>query len=145
MMEMKNLYTGGSMICSYSHFLKQRSTQAFTLSAMVIPRLVGRSEQARIAVAKTDIESNISTGLKMYELDNGFFPSTSQGLEALLNRPATSPMPENWNGPYIEKIPQDPWGNAYTYISPGKNRPDYDLYSKGKDSASDADDITNWK
>lgn len=115
------------------------------LAAMVIPRLSGRSEQAKVAVAKSDIESLLPTALKLYELDNGFFPSTSQGLEALLAPPSTSPVPNNWNGPYIEKKPIDPWGRPYKYVAPGKHRVDYDLFSQGKDDKKDTDDITNWE
>lgn len=115
------------------------------LSAMVVPRLVGRSEQAKVAVAKADIESHVPTALKLFELDNGFFPTTSQGLGALRTRPAVSPFPGNWNGPYLEKDPVDPWGNPYEYMSPGKLRPDFDIYSKGRDVTSPDDDITNWK
>lgn len=118
-----------------------------TLSAMVVPRLSGRSEQARQAAAKADIEVNIPTALKLYELDNGFPPTTDQGLNALLQKPTTTPMPENWNGPYLEKLPVDPWGRPYQYQSPGTNRPhDYDLSSLGKDPKPDAssDDVANW-
>ncbi|MBF0385981.1 MAG: type II secretion system major pseudopilin GspG [Candidatus Omnitrophica bacterium] len=115
------------------------------LSAMVIPRLAGRSEQAKVSVARSDIEAHLSTALKLYELDNGTFPTTAQGLSALREKPNMPPVPDSWNGPYIEKDPVDPWGNPYVYSSPGKNRPDYDLFSKGKDSASETDDITNWK
>ncbi len=115
------------------------------LSAMVIPRLAGRSEQAKLSVAKSDIEAHLSTALKLYELDNGNFPTSSQGLLALRSKPTNPPVPQNWNGPYIEKDPVDPWGNMYGYVSPGKNRPDYDLFSKGKDPNSEEDDITNWK
>ena len=114
------------------------------LSAMVIPRLVGRSEQAKISVAESDIDAHLATALKLYELDNGYFPTTTQGLEALRAKPAVSPLPKSWNGPYIEKDPLDPWGNPYVYISPGKKRPDYDLYSKGVDDGSSEDDVTNW-
>ncbi len=114
------------------------------LSAMVIPRLVGRSESAKVSVARSDIDAHLSTALKLYELDNGNFPSTSQGLQALLSKPSSSPTPQNWNGPYIEKEPLDPWSRPYLYSSPGKHRPDYDLYSKGKDENSDQDDIANW-
>ncbi len=118
-----------------------------TLSAMVVPRLTGRSDQARQAAAKADIEVNIPTALKLYELDNGFFPATSQGLNALLQKPTTAPIPENWNGPYLEKQPIDPWGRPYQYQSPGVHRQhDYDLYSLGKDAKPDVtkDDIVNW-
>ena len=114
------------------------------LSAMVIPRLVGRSESAKVSVAHSDIDAHLATALKLYELDNGNFPTTSQGLQALLSKPSSSPSPQNWNGPYIEKEPIDPWGRPYLYTSPGKHRPDYDLYSKGKDENSEQDDITNW-
>jgi len=116
-----------------------------SLAAMIIPRLSGRSEQAKNSVAKTDIEANISTALKLYEIDTGGFPTTTQGLMALRKKPTASPIPKNWNGPYIEKDPLDPWGRYYRYTSPGDHRSDYDLYSQGKDEASDADDITNWQ
>ena len=113
------------------------------LVAMVMPRLAGRSEQARIAAAKADINSNIATGLKLYELDNGTFPTTDQGLNALVTAPSTA---KNWNGPYIEKKPLDPWGHEYQYESPGSHRQhDYDLYSLGKDGQASADDIANWE
>ena len=115
------------------------------LSAMIIPRLAGRGEQAKIKIAKSDIESNLPTGLKLYELDNGIFPSTAQGLSALRTRPATNPIPQNWNGPYLEREPLDPWGHTYVYASPGEHRSDYDLSSKGKDETSDKDDILNWQ
>ena len=115
------------------------------LAAMIVPRLSGRSEQAKAAVAKADIQGNIATGLKLYELDNGMFPTSAQGLAALREKPSTSPLPKSWNGPYLEKDPIDPWGNPYVYASPGTHRPDYDLYSKGKDPDSAQDDITNWQ
>lgn len=115
------------------------------LAMMVVPRLSGRSEQAKIAVARADVEATLATALKLYELDNGNFPTTSQGLEALRVQPTSSPVPKNWNGPYVEKNPMDPWGNSYEYRSPGEHRSDYDLYSKGKDPNSDEDDITNWE
>ncbi len=115
------------------------------LAAMVVPRMSGRSEQAKKAIAKTDIESHLSTALKLYELDNGNFPSTAQGLEALMKETKTGPVPTIWNGPYLEKKPIDPWGNPYVYKSPGEHRRDYDLSSKGKDATSDDDDIVNWE
>jgi general secretion pathway protein G len=115
------------------------------LSAMIIPRLTGRSEQAKVSVAKSDIEAHLATALKLYELDNGSFPTTAQGLMALRQRPSTNPLPKNWNGPYIERDPLDPWGRPYMYASPGDHRTDYDLYSKGKNESSDDDDIKNWQ
>ncbi|HTZ11323.1 MAG TPA: type II secretion system major pseudopilin GspG [Candidatus Margulisiibacteriota bacterium] len=113
------------------------------LVAMVMPRLTGRSEQARITAARADVQANIATALKMYEIDNGSFPSTEDGLNALLTKPGSV---SNWNGPYLEKKPIDPWGREYKYKSPGEHRSaDYDLYSLGKDGVESADDITNWQ
>ena len=113
------------------------------LVAMVLPRLVGRSEQARAAAAQADISSNIATALKLCELDTGSYPVGDQGLQALLVKPGNI---KNWNGPYLEKKPLDPWGREYQYKSPGTHRPqDYDLYSLGKDGQVSADDITNWE
>jgi len=73
-----------------------------SLTAMVVPRLTGRGEQVREGVARADIKINIPTALKLYELDNGMYPSSQQGLEALVEKPTTEPIPRNWNGPYIE-------------------------------------------
>jgi len=117
------------------------------LAAMVVPRLTGRSEQARVAVAEADINLNIATGLKLYELDNGTFPSTEQGLEALLEEPGSEPTPINWQGPYLQKEPIDPWGNSYDYRYPGTNNPSgYDLFSIGKDRTEGTeDDVANWR
>lgn len=113
------------------------------LVAMVMPRLTGRSEQARAAVAEADIRANIATALKLYELDNGSFPSTEEGLNALLNKPGSA---MNWSGPYLEKKPIDPWGREYKYKCPGDHRTaDYDLYSLGRDGAESNDDVKNWE
>ena len=113
------------------------------LVAMVLPRLAGRSEQARSAAAQADISSNIATALKLYELDSGSYPAGDQGLQSLLVKPGNI---KNWNGPYLEKKPLDPWGREYQYKSPGTHRPqDYDLSSSGKDGQPSADDITNWE
>src|SRR5476649_2611909 len=92
------------------------------LAAMIIPRLSGRGEEAKVKVAKSDIDANLATALKLYELDNGSFPTSIQGLSALRTKPTTNPIPENWNGPYVEKEPLDPWGHAYVYVSPGEHR-----------------------
>lgn len=113
------------------------------LVAMAMPRFTGRGEQARIAAAQADIQANIATALKLYELDNGAFPGSEEGLNALLNKPASA---SNWNGPYLEKKPIDPWGREYKYKSPGDHRSDYDLYSLGKDGQEGtADDVKNWE
>lgn len=117
------------------------------LAGMVVPRLSGRSEQAKVNVAKADISSNIAMALKLYDLDNGNFPSIEQGLNALLTKPSSNPIPLNWNGPYLEKRPLDPWNNLYRYRCPGVHNPtSYDLYSLGKDGIEGTgDDIGNWE
>jgi general secretion pathway protein G len=113
------------------------------LVAMVMPRLTGRGEQARVAAAKADINANIATALKLYELDNGAFPTTEEGLNALLTKPSSA---RNWNGPYLERKPIDPWGREYEYKCPGEHRSqDYDLYSLGRDGVASEDDVTNWE
>ena len=113
------------------------------LIAMVVPRMSGRSEQARIAVAKADVDLNIATALKLYELDNGVFPTTEEGLDALLTAPASA---TNWKSPYLEKKILDPWGKPYQYRCPGTHRTyDYDLYSLGKDGVESQDDVVNWQ
>ncbi|MDD5356402.1 MAG: type II secretion system major pseudopilin GspG, partial [Candidatus Omnitrophica bacterium] len=76
---------------------------------MVVPRLAGRSDEARKAAAQADIEANIAIALDLYELDNGCYPTTEQGLSALVKKPSSSPMPANWRGPYLKKEPRDPW------------------------------------
>lgn len=117
------------------------------LAAMVIPNMSGRGSQARIAAAKVDIEANLMTVLDLYELDNGRYPTTEQGLEALIREPTLSPLPNNWNGPYLKKknIPTDPWGKEYVYVSPGvKNFESFDISSYGMDGVESEDDIVNW-
>ncbi|MDD4957069.1 MAG: type II secretion system major pseudopilin GspG [Candidatus Omnitrophica bacterium] len=115
------------------------------LASMVVPRLTGRSEKAKEAIARADITANIPTALKLYELDNGSFPATEQGLKSLLEKPRTPPMPRNWSGPYVEgKNLMDPWGREYMYRYPGSHGTDYDLYSLGKNGVDDETNITNW-
>lgn len=117
------------------------------LAAMVVPNLSGRSEQARISAASADIEANLTAALDLYEIDSGRYPTTEQGLKALLVKPTATPAPNNWNGPYLKKkkIPQDPWGNDYIYAAPGTHNDDsFDLSSVGPDGIASGDDITNW-
>lgn len=112
------------------------------LAAMVVPRLTGRSEKAKAATARADIRANISTALKMYEIDMGAFPTTEQGLGALSTSPGGA---STWSGPYTEKSPVDPWGRPYQYKNPGvHNQTGYDLYSLGHDGVESDDDIGNW-
>ena len=113
------------------------------LAAMIVPKLAGRSEEARRSVAQADVELNLSTALKMYELDNGVFPTTEEGLAALLTAPGSA---RNWKGPYLDKTPLDPWGRTYQYKSPGTHRPhDYDLFTLGRDGVEGNDDVVNWQ
>lgn len=115
-----------------------------SLAAMVIPRLAGRGQKARVTIAQVDIDANIASALKLYELDNGLFPTTDQGLKALLQRPVSAPAPIHWSGPYLEKEPLDPWGRPYQYRSPGSSGRAYDLYSFGQDEANQDAWIKNW-
>ncbi|BCS55698.1 type II secretion system major pseudopilin GspG [Geobacter sp. SVR] len=106
------------------------------LAALVGPRLMGRTDDAKITDAKVQIK-NIETALKLYKLDNGTFPSTEQGLSALVTKPTVGTIPNNYKSEgYLEskKVPKDPWGNDYIYISPGEQG-DYDLLSYGADGA----------
>lgn len=107
------------------------------LASMVLPRFVGRSEQARQAAASADINASIATALDMYELDNGQYPDK---LDDLITKPSGA---LNWNGPYLKKKPVDPWGREYIY-KPTTDKRDYELISYGKDGvAGGGDDISN--
>ncbi len=104
------------------------------LAGLVAPQILGRVSDARVTTAKTQIEL-LGVALENYRLDNGLYPSTQQGLEALRTRPVTGPEVRNWRGPYLKKaVPADPWGRAYIYKSPGdKDRTGYDLQTFGRD------------
>ena len=104
------------------------------VAAMIVPNVIGRPNEARVAVAKTDIRA-ISSALELYRLDNRTYPTTSQGLAALVRRPTSPPEPSNWvQGGYLPEDPTDPWGNAYLYRSPGDTA-NFDLISLGADGA----------
>ncbi|AGH85638.1 MULTISPECIES: type II secretion system major pseudopilin GspG [Ralstonia solanacearum species complex] len=117
------------------------------LAALVVPKIMSRPDEARIIAAKQDIAS-ISQALKLYRLDNGRYPTTEQGLAALVTKPTTEPVPNNWKGGgYLERLPKDPWGHPYQYLNPGV-RGEVDIFSYGADgqpggTANDAD-IGNW-
>ncbi len=118
------------------------------LAAMVAPKILNRPDQAKVTVARSDIET-ISQALELYRLDNGFYPSTDQGLDALVSKPSLSPEPRNWNPEgYLKKSPLDPWGRPYLYIQPG-NHGKYDLYSLGADGREGGEGINatigNWE
>ena len=117
------------------------------LVALVAPNIMGRGDEARVTAAKTQLR-NISAALDLYRLDNSHYPSTEQGLEALVEKPTGTPEPSNWNPEgYMNAVPQDPWGNAYQYVQPGSEGP-YDLYSYGADGREGGEglnaDISIW-
>ena len=119
------------------------------LAVLVAPKIIGRSDDAKIADAKIQIR-NFETALKLYKLDNGVFPGTEQGLQALVDKPASGVIPKKYReGGYLEnrEIPQDPWGNDFVYISPGQHG-DYDLYSFGADGVKGGEgkdaDVESW-
>jgi general secretion pathway protein G len=113
------------------------------LAGIVVPKFMGRSEQARIASAQTTI-SNVGTALEAFEVDNGRYPTTAEGLKALVEQPAGL---DNWKGPYLKTDPGiDPWKNAFIYKSPGDHdTKGFDLYSAGPNGQEgDTDDLTSW-
>lgn len=100
------------------------------LATLIMPRIMSRPEEARIVKAKQDIRS-IESALELYRLDNGFYPSTDQGLAALVKQPASDPIPPNWKKDgYLKKVPMDPWGKPYQYSNPGSHG-DIDIFSEG--------------
>jgi len=113
------------------------------LAAVIVPRIMDRPDQARIIKAQQDIRT-LETMLKAYRLDNYTYPSTDQGLEALVDKPTGAPEPRNWKaGGYLDRLPNDPWGSPYHYLQPGQHG-EFDLYSVGPDPHSSDDDIANW-
>lgn len=113
------------------------------LAMIIVPRFTGRTEQARAVSARTTI-ANLEMALDAFEIDTGRYPTTEEGLEALVEQP---PLVDNWRGPYIRRgVPLDPWGNPYIYRSPGDyNTFSYDLFSYGPDGREGGgDDIDNW-
>ena len=120
------------------------------LAGLIVPRIMERPEEARRAKARMQIES-LETTLKLYKLDNGSYPTTEQGLQALVAPPSVGNLPRNWReGGYLEKgkVPKDPWGNDYIYLSPGTNG-EYDIISYGMDGELGGEgkneDITSWE
>ena len=115
------------------------------LAVLVVPRVVGRTDDARAVAAKQDVAA-VMQALKLYRLDNGRYPSTEQGLAALVSKPQSQPAPSNWQK-YLDKVPKDPWGNVYHYLNPGV-RGEIDVFSLGADAqpgGSGADtDVGSW-
>lgn len=147
-----------------------RSTQGFTfieimvviailaiLAALVVPRIMGRTDEAKRTAAKVQIR-NIEGALQLYKLDNGVYPTTEQGLKALIEKPSVGVVPKKWKlGGYLPSIPEDPWGNQYKYLSPGpvqqgqfgqQIKADYEITSYATDGEAGGEginaDITNW-
>jgi len=117
------------------------------LAALVVPNIMSRPEEARLMKVQQDIRA-IEAALKLYKLDNYHYPTTEQGLEALVTEPNTPPQPRQWkSGGYLQRVPLDPWGFPYNYLSPGEHG-EFDLYSLGADGqpgGNDANaDMGNW-
>lgn len=120
------------------------------LASLIVPRLMGRTDDAKIVKAKVQIQS-LETALKLYKLDNGMYPDTEQGLQALVEPPETGVLPKKWKkGGYLEKgrVPKDPWENEFIYLSPGVHD-DFDIISYGADGVSGGEDknsdINSWE
>ena len=117
------------------------------LAALIVPKVMNRPDEARIVAAKQDIAA-LSQALKLYRLDNRRYPTTEQGLQALVQKPTIAPIPDNWKtGGYLERLPKDPWGAPYQYLAPGVHG-EIDVFSFGGDGqaggeGSDAD-VGNW-
>lgn len=118
------------------------------LAALVVPKLMGRADDARIAAAKQDI-STMMQALKLYKLDNQRYPTSEQGLSALINKPSAGPAANGWkSGGYLDKLPKDPWGNPYQFLSPGI-KGEVDIFTLGADGqlggAGNDADIGSWE
>ncbi len=118
------------------------------LAAIVVPRIMDRPEQARRVKARQDIRI-LENALRLYKLDNYRYPTTDQGLEALVEKPSTEPVPRKWkDGGYIDRLPKDPWGFSYRYLNPGVHG-EIDIYSPGADGKPGGEgidaDIGNWQ
>jgi general secretion pathway protein G len=118
------------------------------LGALVVPKLLGRTGESRVAAAKVDI-ATLKQALNLYKLDNQRYPTTDQGLQALMQKPTSGPAATGWKaGGYLEKLPKDPWGNPYQYLSPGIHG-EVDVFSLGADGqpggAGEDADIGSWE
>lgn len=117
------------------------------LAALIVPKIMSRPDEARVVAAKQDI-ATIVQALKLYRLDNTRYPTSEQGLAALVSRPTVAPVPPNWKaGGYLERLPKDPWGNPYLYLNPGI-RGEIDVFSFGADGVAGGEgfdtDIGSW-
>ena len=116
------------------------------LAALIVPRIMDRPDQARVVAARNDVRA-IEAALNLYRLDNGVYPSTEQGLQALVQKPASGNVPRNWTRPYLDRLPKDPWQNDYQYLSPGLHG-EIDVWSQGSDGQPGGEgyaaDIGTW-
>jgi general secretion pathway protein G len=117
------------------------------LAALVVPKVMSRPDEARIVAAKQDVMS-LQQALKLYRLDNKAYPTTEQGLGALVQKPTVAPLPSNWKSDgYLDRLPQDPWGHPYQYLHPGVHG-EVDIFSFGADGMAGGDgndaDIGSW-
>ncbi len=117
------------------------------LAVLVVPKIISRPDEARVLAARQDV-ATLMQALKLYRLDNQRYPATEQGLQALVTKPATAPIPLNWkSGGYLERLPNDPWGNPCQYLNPGTHG-EIDVYSFGADGAPGGEgndaDIGSW-
>lgn len=113
------------------------------LAGVVAPKVFGNREQAQITKVKQDIRA-MESALNMYRMHNFQYPTTEQGLESLVSQPSSEPAPKNWQqGGYLPRVPKDPWGEPYNYLSPGTHG-DFDLYSKGSPNSDESKKIGNW-
>ena len=116
------------------------------LAALIVPNVLDRADDARVTAARTDV-NNLMQALKLYKLDNQRYPTAEQGLQALVSKPTTGPIPPNWK-PYLDKLPNDPWGHGYQFANPGL-KGEVDVYSFGADGVVGGDgknaDIGSWQ
>ena len=141
--------------------LRQQAQKGFTLieimiviviigvlATLVIPNVMSRPDEARVVSARHDVATLVQA-LKLYKLDNGRYPTTEQGLNALVKKPTAEPVPRNWKmGGYLDKLPQDPWGSPYQYNNPGTHNNELDVFSFGADGklggTGNDEEIGNW-
>ncbi|WP_259461399.1 type II secretion system major pseudopilin GspG [Paraburkholderia fungorum] len=149
------------VVCAKSSRKTQRTQRGFTLieimvviailgilAALIVPKIMSRPDEARRVAAKQDIGA-VMQALNLYKLDNGRYPANDQGLRALVEKPSTDPVPNNWKaGGYLERLPNDPWGNPYQYLNPGVHG-DIDVFSYGADGKAGGEgndaDIGSWQ
>lgn len=140
--------------------IKKRQSSGFTLievmvvvvilgilAAFIVPKIIGRPDEAKVAKVKSDVRA-LQSACDMYRLDNGIYPTTEQGLEALVKKPTTEPVPSSWRiGGYIQKLSKDPWGRDYLYLNPGEHT-EIDIFSYGADGKAGGEGINavigNW-